>query len=66
MGAEQHRPAALLVRRKLLLIGCWVCLSDGALLAAAAAAGAQNTHTELQVHSITASRLTVREAVTVV
>lgn len=44
MGAEQHRPAALLVRRKLLLIGCWVCLSDGALLAAAAAAGAENTH----------------------
>lgn len=34
-GIKRHRPATLLVRRKLLLIGCWVCLSDWASLAAA-------------------------------
>ncbi len=56
MGAEQHRPAALLVRGKLLLIGRWVCLLDGAALAAAA--GAQNTNTAAT--SLSCSRFTHR------
>lgn len=61
MGTEQHRPTTPLLRRKLLLIGCWVCLLNTALSAEAAiAASTKLKHINIALSSLKSNHSTDR------